>query len=241
VRRSEKEIEGYAELKVVTWNQGYWQHRSTKDKAWDYLRKQIRPDLALLQEVGPTSLDKNEYFTLKKVHQNWGTALYTRNMTLEELAIAEEYPGRVSAASFEITPNQKAIAVSVHAPIIEGYVFPHLDRIFDEIERMVSGKTFIVGGDLNTARLAEKVWPRHGHGPFFERLSKSRFFDCHQALLGTEEQTIFRKGSKHPFQDDHLFVSHDLASQVKSCFTLDNETIRSLSGHIPVVTHLFSI
>jgi exonuclease III len=234
-------MEEWTEMKIVTWNQGYWQHRSTSDEAWDYLRKQIRPDLALLQEAGPAKLDSNEYLAFKKVHQDWGTALYTRNMQLEELAIEEEYPGRVSAASFEIAPNQKAIAVSVHAPIIEGYVFPHLDKIFDEIERLVSGKTFIVGGDLNTARLAEKVWPRHGHGPFFERLSKSIFFDCHQTLHGREEQTIFRKGSKYPFQDDHLFVSHDLASIVKSCFTLDNEIVRSLSDHIPVVAHLFSI
>jgi exonuclease III len=239
--RFEKEIEGYADLKVVTWNQGYWQHRSTNDEARNYLRNQIRPDLALLQEVGPTNLHSDEYFTFKKVHQNWGTALYTRNMPLEELAIAEEYPGRVSAVSFEIRLNQKAIAVSVHAPIIEGRVFPHLDRIFDEIERMVGGKTFIVGGDLNTARLAEKVWPRHGHGPFFERISKSIFFDCHQAMHGREEQTIFRKGSKYPFQDDHLFVSHDLASKVKSCFTLDNEIVRSLSDHIPIVAHLLSV
>lgn len=92
-----------------------------------------------------------------------------------------------------------------------------------------------------SSRLAEKVWPRHGHGPFFERLSKSIFFDCHQALHGREEQTILRKGSKYPFQDDHLFVSHDLASNVRSCFTLDNEIVRSLSDHIPVVAHLFSM
>jgi hypothetical protein len=34
-------------------------------------------------------MDSNKYLAFKKVHQNWGTALYTRNMPLEELAIVE--------------------------------------------------------------------------------------------------------------------------------------------------------
>jgi len=130
------------------------------------------------------------------------------------------------------------MAASIHAPIINGRVFPYLGRIFDDIERTVSGKTFIVGGDLNTARLAEKVWPRHGHVPFFERIANSIFFDCHQNLHGKEEQTFFRDNSIYPFQDDHLFVSHDLADRVKSCYALNNEAVRSLSDHIPLVTEI---
>ena len=159
-------------------------------------------------------------------------------MALEELPLAEEYPGRVSMASFKIAAEQEIMAVSVHAPIINGRVFPYLGKIFDEIEKIVSGRTFIVGGDLNTARLAEKVWPRHGHGAFFERIANSIFFDCHQNLQGREEQTFFRDNSKYPFQDDHLFLSHNLASHVKSCYVLNNEVVRGLSDHIPLVIEI---
>lgn len=225
-------------MKIVTWNLGFWQHRSTHCEAWAYLRNQIEPDLALLQEVSPPNLNNNEYMTFKQIHQDWGTALYTRNTALEELPFGKEYPGRVSVASFKIAAEQEIIAVSIHAPIVNGRVFPYLARIFDEIERIVSGRAFIVGGDLNTARLAEKVWPRHGHGPFFERIGNSIFFDCHQNLHGREEQTIFRENSKYPFQDDHLFVSHDLASRVKSCYVLNGETVRGLSDHIPLVVDI---
>ncbi len=55
-------------LRVVIWNLGFWLHRSKHAKAWDYLRNQIKPDLALLQEVGPTKMFKDESLLLKKVH-----------------------------------------------------------------------------------------------------------------------------------------------------------------------------
>ena len=225
-------------MKIVSWNLGFWQHRSTHSEAWVYLRNQIEPDLALLQEVSPSKLNNNEFLLFRQIHQNWGTALYTRNISLEELQFANEYPGRVSGACFKTAAEQEIMAASIHAPIINGRVFPYLGRIFDDIERTVSGKTFIVGGDLNTARLAEKVWPRHGHVPFFERIANSIFFDCHQNLHGKEEQTFFRDNSIYPFQDDHLFVSHDLADRVKSCYALNNEAVRSLSDHIPLVTEI---
>jgi exonuclease III len=225
-------------MKVITWNLGFWQHRLNHEKAWVYLRDQIRPDLALLQEVGPVESRENEHIAFKKIHQNWGTLLYALKMPLEELAIADKFSGRVSAALIEISPQRKAVIASIHAPIIDGRVFPYLDEIFDEIEKTVNGRAFIVGGDLNTARLAEKVWPGHGHGSFFRRLAESVFFDCHQKFHESEEQTFFRAGSKYPFQDDHLFVSHDLADCVKSCYVLDNEVVRSFSDHIPVVAEI---
>ena len=224
-------------MRVITWNLGYWQHRFCHDEAWAYLRDEIRPDLALLQEVSPPELQEDEYILFKTVNRDWGTALYTRNMSLEELRI-EGYPGRVAAAQLEVSARRRVAAVSVHVPIIKGRVFPYLAEIFDEIESVVGKQTFIVGGDLNSARLAENVWPGYGHGPFFERLAESVFFDCHRKFHDVEQQTFFRSGSKHPFQDDHLFVSHNLADRVGSCDVLNNEVTRSVSDHIPVVAEI---
>jgi hypothetical protein len=116
-------------------------------------------------------------------------------------------------------------------------VFPHLDHIFDEIETHLQGTTFIVGGYLNTARLAETVWPGYGHGPFFERIRTSMFFDCTSKFHDHELQTYFRKGGK-PWQDDHLFVSHDLADHIMSCNVINNETLQTFSNHIPLVAEL---
>jgi len=224
-------------MRVLTWNLGFWQHRSRQNKAWSFLRNELAPDLALLQEVSHPELLEGENMLLKSISRRWGTAIYTRNMQIEELDF-EGYPGRVAVAELQTSTMQKLVAVSVHAPIINGRVFPYLSEIFDQIEEIVSGRMFIVGGDLNTARLAEKVWPGHGHGPFFERLNRSILFVCFRKFHHEEQQTIFRPGGKHPFQDDHLFTNHDIADCVKSCNAINNAATRSLSDHIPIIAEI---
>lgn len=224
-------------MKVVTWNLGYWQHVSLHDEAWTYLRNEIAPDIALLQEVHPPQMREGEHIQFVTAYRNWGTAIYTKNSSMEKLEV-ECFQGRVASALLEVSGGKKLAVVSLHAPIIGGRVFPYLAELFDEIEHVLNGMTFIVGGDLNSARLAEKVWPGYGHGPFFERLAGSIFFDCCRKFHETEQQTYFREGSTHPFQDDHLFVSHDLADLLRFCEPLDNKLTRSYSDHIPLVAEI---
>ena len=220
-------------MRVVTWNLGFWQHQASHSKAWAYLRNNIKPDLALLQEVSPPKLSENEYLLFKHVHGSWGTALYSRGLPLEELPF-QTHSERVAIAKIKLETGQEIAAASIHAPIIKQRVFPYLDKIFDEVESLVNGRAFIVGGDLNTARLAEEVWPEHGHGPFFERIAKGQFSDCVQRFFVEEPQTVFRPGQKHAFQDDHIFVSHDLIEKVESCNILNNKLTRAVSDHVPV-------
>ena len=73
-------------LKVITWNLGYWQHRPVHEDAWNYIREEIKPDLALLQEVKLPLLNEEEHLLFKPVHGGWGTAIYTRDIPLVELA-----------------------------------------------------------------------------------------------------------------------------------------------------------
>ncbi|MBA7641954.1 hypothetical protein ES703_49640 [subsurface metagenome] len=223
-------------VKVITWNLGYWQHRPFHEDAWNYLREEVKPDLALLQEVKPPLLNEGERLLFKPVHGGWGTATYSRCSPLVELGFVG-YPGRVATAQLECS-GVKINAASIHAPIIEGRVFPHLDRIFDEIEALMGAMTFIVGGDLNSARLAEKVWPGYGHGPFFVRLADSPFFDCMMEFHDEEQQTYFRHDVTRPWQDDHLFVSHNLAEKVVSCEVLNNDITKRVSDHRPILAEI---
>jgi len=213
-------------VKVITWNLGYWQHRPFHEDAWNYLREEVKPPL----------LNEGERLLFKPVHGGWGTATYSRCSPLVELGFVG-YPGRVATAQLECS-GVKINAASIHAPIIEGRVFPHLDRIFDEIEALMGAMTFIVGGDLNSARLAEKVWPGYGHGPFFVRLADSPFFDCMMEFHDEEQQTYFRHDVTRPWQDDHLFVSHNLAEKVVSCEVLNNDITKRVSDHRPILAEI---
>jgi len=102
------------------------------------------------------------------------------------------------------------------------------------------GAAVVIIADLNTARLAEKVWPGYDHGSFWERMEQGALVDCCQRVNMKELQTFFRKNSKHPFQDDHLFISRILALGLKRCDVIHTDVTRRVSDHIPLFIELNS-
>ena len=225
-------------MKILTWNLAYWQFSSHHPGAWDFLCNEIKPDFALLQEVKPPPWVDRDALIFEEITRGWGTAIYCPHLVLSKETIPL-FPGRIAAGSLNWGADMTLFVASIHAPIIKGRVFPHLVNIFSELEMRLDSQTMIVGGDLNSARLAEKVWPGNGHGPFFERIDKGdRWIDCCRQFNAEEIQTFFRKGSLNPFQDDHVFVSPDLAPHLRSCAVINNDVTRKLSDHVPVVAEL---
>lgn len=225
-------------MKILTWNLGYWLHSLQHSVAWNYLYNDIKPDLAFLQEVKPPAWVSRHTLIFEEIKGGWGTAIYSPSLKLSKKPFSL-YPGRVAAGYILLSENLSIFVASIHAPIIKNRVFPHLANIFSELESNLISNSVIVGGDLNSARLAERVWPGHGHGPFFERIDKGdTWVDCCRRVNPQELQTYFRKKSAHPFQDDHIFISRDLSDCIKSCNVLDNELTRSVSDHIPLIAEL---
>ena len=225
-------------MKILTWNLGYWQHSSHHNEAWAYLCNDIKPDLAFLQEVRPPSWVPRHTLLFEQVTRGWGTAIYAPSVALSKEAFSL-YPGRVAVASTVLNDERSVLVASIHAPIIDGRVFPHLANILAELESKHDSHSAVIGGDLNSARLAEKVWPGYGHGPFFERIDRGdRWVDCCRQFCPAEIQTFFRNGCTHPFQDDHLFVSRDLGPRLAACNVVLNGITRRVSDHIPLVAEL---
>lgn len=225
-------------MKILTWNLGYWQHSSHHDEAWDYLCNNIKPDLAFLQEVKPPSWIPRHTLLLQEIVRGWGTVIYAPSLTLSKRDFSL-HPGRVVTASVALNTGLSLFVASIHAPIINGRVFPHLANIFAELESCHDSNSIIVGGDLNSARLAEKVWPGNGHGPFFERIDRGDcWMDCCRKFHPIEIQTFFRDTCFNPFQDDHIFASCDLENRVKAANVINNELTRKVSDHIPLVVEI---
>lgn len=213
-------------MKVLTWNLGYWQHSSLHAEAWDYLCNDIKPDLAFLQEVKPPSWVPNHAVLFEEIRSGWGTAIFAPALSLSKEGFSL-YPGRVAAASIILKKNLSLFVASIHAPIIKNRVFPHLANIFAELESYHAYRSAVIGGDSNSARLAEKVWPGYGHGFFFERIDKGDcWVDCCRQFHPTEIQTFFRDNCLHPFQDDHIFVSCDLENCIRAANVINNELTR---------------
>ena len=216
-------------MKVVTWNLGH-AFGSSKTKhlqAWNYIRKEICADIALLQEVHPPELVSEENFVFQPVYRNWGTAVYPGGVAR----------ARVTAA-VAMTGSRELALASVHAPVINNKVHPYLDRVFDQLEALFKNHSCIVAGDLNSSRACEERWPDSGHGSFFKRIEAGPFVDCHWKFHQKEIQTFFRKDTRWCLQDDHIFASPDVAKRFTSCDVLDNKTTRQLSDHLPIVAEV---
>ena len=225
-------------MKILTWNLGYWQHSSHHDQAWVYLCNDIKPDLAFLQEVKPPSWVPRRTLLFQEIVRGWGTVIYAPSLALLKKDFSL-HPGRVATASIALSDGLSLFVASIHAPIINGRVFPHLANIFAELESYHDSNSVIVGGDLNSARLAEKVWPGNGHGPFFEQIDRGdHWIDCCRKFHSTEIQTFFRANCSNPFQDDHIFTSCDLENRVRAANVINNELTRRVSDHIPLVVEI---
>ena len=73
-------------MKIVTWNLGYWQHGKYHDEAWDYLCNELKPDLALLQEVKPPSWVSQNALLFEEITRGWGTAIYAPALSMSNVA-----------------------------------------------------------------------------------------------------------------------------------------------------------
>jgi endonuclease/exonuclease/phosphatase family metal-dependent hydrolase len=227
-------------MKIVTWNMGFWQFNGRHEEAWDYLTDVIKPDVALLQEAHPPTSREGEHLVYRRIggRRDWGSAVYTNNLPPPREVVLEGRRGWVAAVEVTLPDGEDAVVVSVHAQIIGGHVFPNLSDIFDELMALLEGRRFIVGGDLNSCRLIDKVYRITSHNEFFDRIEAGRFFNCHRKFHAGEQQTFWGSGIRNPYQDDHLFVSADLAGRVVSCEVLDNTKLRELSDHSPVAAEL---
>jgi endonuclease/exonuclease/phosphatase family metal-dependent hydrolase len=225
-------------MKILTWNLGYWLYGSCHVEAWHYLCDEIKPDIAFLQEVKPPSWIPQKTLIFEKTKQGWGTAIFAPSLKLQKKDVLL-HPGRVAAASIALDKVRPLFIASIHAPIINDRVFPHLSKIFAELESYLAQNSVIVGGDLNTARIAEKRWPNHGHGPFFEQIDRGdRWIDCFRKFHKEEIQTFFGRKGLYPYQDDHIFASCDLKSRIMSANVIDNEITHNVSDHIPLVVEI---
>jgi len=132
-------------MRIISWNLGYWLHASQHDKAWDYLLNDLKPDLALLQEVKPPEWLPSHKIVFEKIARGWGTAIYAPSLPLSRVHFLS-YPGRVAIAS-SILSDLPLLFASIHAPIIKNRVFPHLNNIFEELESMENANSAVIGGD----------------------------------------------------------------------------------------------
>lgn len=211
---------------VTVWNM------AKRRAAWGQLLEGLAPDLALLQETPPPP---DESRVAQLLHDpdyasnSLGSAIYLRDGAARPLELRPEHRAWFMAAEVELEGAPPLVAVSVHTPTVPS-VRPFIDEAFEELAPLLKARSFIVGGDFNLSRNYDKVYGTTHHTEFLDGLPARGFVDCMRETFGDEQRTFWGR-TKNAYQNDHVFVSQDLASSVVSCEVADRG---GLSDHSPL-------
>ena len=162
----------------------------------------------------------------------WGCVVFSREP--HEVLVSD--PGRrVLAVKADIDGIGEVVLASFHAGIVDDRVIPALRSSVEALLPFLEGSRFIIGGDLNTARGAAEMWPNHGHAEFFTWIDEELgWHDCHWRMHGKEQTSLWSVGSR-PLQADHIFVDALTAELVNDARVVDDDAVRGMSDHGPLV------
>jgi endonuclease/exonuclease/phosphatase family metal-dependent hydrolase len=211
--------------------------------AWDHLRRQIRPDFALLQEaqlkdggapgIGHWKAIANSEKYGATDGYRWGSAVWSRELALEAVDLPR-HSGWVQAVA---APAIGVTLVSVHVELDRaGRSIPMLHRILSDLTPLLEneGATTILGGDLNADVLFDERNGGRRHALAFERLEDLGLWHCNRLIPPGLRRTF--RPSAAPVMDDHIFVGQDLIHRVRGCTVLASEG--GPSDHFPVLLDL---
>lgn len=234
-------------MRIVTWNMGCnipaSAYRKHHDEAWAYLLEELRPDIALVQEAVVAKIEAAQEFTATLCDllpkYDAGTAVLMRR-DLETTAVPKL---SISSATYVATTKVSTPAGLLNVAAV--HVYPgdeqHADlaRLVALLRQTFEADSVLVGGDFNAARHFDDIYRRkEKYAAFFDAMAEAGFHDAHWGIHGREVQSFWGKRAKEPYQDDHFFISNAWASRVRSCDVIDNEVVRRVSDHGPVVLEL---
>ena len=233
-------------MRIITWNMGCGprasQYRKHHDDAWTYLLDDLRPDVALVQEALLARIDvarEGHAITLCDLapEVRAGTAVLVRSFETNPVESIVVGPETYTAACEVQTATGPLRVASVHVyPGDKQYA--DLRRLSELLGPISAERPILVGGDFNAARRFDEVHGGKKYRASFEAMDAAGLHEVHWRLHGREVQSFWGRQTKEAYQDDHFFISKSWASRVRSCEVIDNDLVRRVSDHGPVVMEL---
>ena len=234
-------------LTFLTWNMDHWKRtKKQRSTAWKYLTENIHFGVALLQEcVPPHEMNNHNNVIYREIGGNrkWGSAVVTFDFPVRELEFKNTYPGAVVAAEVFLPDDTVITAISLYGVIdSDGYVTVSLHKMLSDLTPLLHGERskrwFIIGGDLNVSLQWDEQYKNRdpAHKIVFDRLEDFGLVNCTYQYYQGHIKTNRHPRSKIPWQNDYIFASKKISDKLFSCHVIENEMIRELSDHNPVVT-----
>lgn len=240
----------------------YVSKKNCHDKAWEYLIDELHPDIALVQEARPPaaySLDGRLIWHQILEKGDWGSGIFSKNYLLREIDFDNSYPGALVGAEVILPDDIRMAVFSLYGQLDKkygdktGYATTSVQKMISDLTWILIGSSsfkglnenLVIGGDFNISvqcdnkQKESKSIYRNAHRLVFERISD---FGLRSVFDWSDKedfkQTLRHTRSKEPWQNDYIFLSPVLYGKMSKPEVLNNEKIRELSDHNPVLVEL---
>jgi len=218
-------------------------YRRVHSDAWSYLLGELRPDVSLVQEALLIKLSEAREDHAVTVCDltagvEAGTAILSPGDRREATANLSVRPDTTYAVTADVrTPVGLLTVASVH--VFPGkYLHADLHRLIVLLRELSVGRPVLVGGDFNASRRFDEVYGGRRHEVFFSAMASAGLHDVHWAIHRQEVQSFWGRQAQREYQLDHFFISSEWAHRVRSCNIVDDDIVRRLSDHAPMLLDL---
>lgn len=252
-------------MRVISWNMaaGFGHEPDRHDAAWQWLRAQDF-EVALLQEAVIPDWAADEWASV--VHgakypgqmPAWGSAVISRQPRVDALAPPDDEPwlrelwGSVVVAQPRLPGDLWFVSIHSNAsPVSAERLGKHdtadvrrcspvgiweIELFAPALERVLAGRRFVCGGDLNSGLLFDTVHKYDYNARLFDDLHRRGFLDTRSSP--NEVRTYFKAG-KGLYQLDHVYVDAGTKPLVTGWEVLATiVSDQELSDHAPVLVTL---
>ena len=231
-------------LKVVSWNMN-----KRKSGTWDHLKRVLDPDMSLLQETSPLdqSIKKSNLFEVD-VKKNLRNSIFSEKHIMERVKFPKEFNTDMICVKSSINETDYFF-ISIYGnlsflPFFTIFI-GQISLIVNFLRTTYDAKHIIIAGDFNCDRRMDdnptgSRFARKGErvtNLFFDSILGLGFKDClrkfHSNYIETYRHHIVK--SRYPWEIDHMFCTDHLYAALKSINVLDDEVVKELSDHNPIV------
>lgn len=246
-------------MRVITWNM---KRATESSEAWRYLRE-LKPDVALLQEVGQIPSDISACFdsvshpaiNKKGGPQRFNTAVLVKGKVVKGLSLfstgvewmdnkLSEFGGNIISCVLKPVGHPALNAVSIYSPawLVHATAKDEwwlIDVLVEAMKNTTisSSSRWIFGGDFNGAETFDGTFS-YGEVDLLANIAGMGFKECLKTF-NTKSVPTFKnpKGGKVIHQIDHLFVTNHLYAEIVDCRVGEGADVfgKSLSDHLPII------
>lgn len=233
-------------MRIATWNTNSRKPKGDESSARRHLMDTVGVDVALFQEAGP--FDPGDCLIGELIDgRSFGSAVeVTRSLHASRVEFDQTHPGASIVVDVVVPEWEKPLTVISIYGVLERTL--HTEFSITTLHRQLSDLTqfldyraerpVVLGGDLNVSL----AWDAKQRGGDTHRLLLERIeaFGLTSVLPYRDggPQTYRHNTGDTPWQLDYLFVSDALVDRVSGPRVVDDEVVRSLSDHNPIVIDL---